>query len=464
MITMVYRMIRKTVKSNKNILQGGSVMKKEIKRKAILSGSLSLSALLFACGGAGDVTSDSPYATVTGTVTTSSTGSLSTTGIPVGNVELSFIAAVAIDNGKLVYTADDIDNNGNFNLKLKEGLDYAFILFDLNKKPKLIVRDADGNAIKINGDGSIDISVSDSDGDGNPDTVSINVSGSMSLENNPDLEDNDDDYYPDSIENLNAGGSVNPDYDEDGDGIFDGIEDKDGDGYIDGHEDSNLNDIPDVYEDDDKDGLPNYLDDSDGDGYPDHIDDDDSDGYKYEMKGMVSNVDSTAGTFTISYNGTDYNVSVTDSTVCEINDIYYTGMDCMSHLTDGAYVELKTNDDITTTTDISAVKFEIEDEDYEDHTYDSYRFEIYGIAKNIDPENGTFYLEWNGMELQVSVSAETKCEISDDNYHWGSECLTYLPENTCIELKTPDDVYNYDGTAPVTAIEFEVSDDCRVSY
>lgn len=96
------------------------------------------------------------------------------------------------------------------------------------------------------------------------------------------------------------------------------------------------------------------------------------------MKGTVSNIDTTTGTFVFTYNGTDYNVSVTDTTVCEINDTYYKGADCLSHLTDGAYIELKTNDDISTATDISAVKFEMEDEGYEDHSSDSYRFEIYG--------------------------------------------------------------------------------------
>ncbi|ACO03055.1 MAG TPA: hypothetical protein DEP48_01475 [Persephonella sp.] len=439
-------------------------MRKEFKKKAILGGSLSLSALLFACGGAGDVASDSPYATVTGTVTSaSSTGSLSTTGIDIGNVNLSFIAAVAIDNGKLVYTADDIDNNGNFNLKLKEGLDYAFILFDISKKPKLIVKDSNGNAIKINGDGSVNISLSDSDGDGIPDTASVNITGSVSLTKDSQLDDNDNDHYPDGIENINAGGSVNPDYDEDGDGIFDGIEDKDGDGYIDGHEDSNSNGIPDVYEDDDKDGLPNYLDDSDGDGYPDHIDEDDSDGYKYEMKGTVSNIDTTTGTFVFTYNGTDYNVSVTDTTVCEINDTYYKGADCLSHLTDGAYIELKTNDDISTATDISAVKFEMEDEGYEDHSSDSYRFEIYGKTKNIDLTNGTFVFDWNGTEITVSVDTNIKCEINDV-YYYGTDCLNNLADNLCIELKTSDDVYNYDGSAPITAVEFETSDDCGTSY
>ncbi len=438
-------------------------MKKGIKRKAIIGGSLSLSALLFACGGAGDVASDSPYATVTGTVgsSSSSAGSLYTAGIKVGNLDLSFIAAVAVDNGKLVYTADDIDSNGNFNLKLKEGLNYAFILFDLNKKPKLIVRDSNGNAIKINGDGYIDISLSDTDNDGIPDSVSVNISGSLNLEKDQALDDSDGDNYPDGMENINTGGSVNPDYDEDGDGIFDGIEDKDNDGYIDGHEDSNHNSIPDVYEDDDNDGLPNYLDDSDGDGYPDHIDDDDSDGYRYEMKGTVSNIDINNGTFVFSYNGTDYNVTVSDTTVCEINDVYYRGKECLNHIADGVYIELKTSNNITETTDITAVKFELEDDKYDDHSSDGYRYEIYGIAKNINTADGTFVFDWNGVQMDVSVDSSTECEINDI-YYYGSDCLSNLGENICIELKTSDDVYNYDGT-PIKAIELETSDDCGTS-
>ena len=440
-------------------------MKNSIKRKALIGGSLSLSALLFACGGAGDTTaSDSPYATVTGTVSSSSTGALSTTGIDIGNVNLSFIAAVAIDNGKIVYTADDIDDNGNFNLKLKEGLDYAFILFDISKKPKLIVKDPNGNAIKINGDGSINISVSDSDGDGTPDTASVKVSGSLTVLSDPDLDDKDGDHYPDGIETIDTGGSPNPDYDEDGDGYFDGIEDNDGDEKLDGHEDSNNNGIPDVYEDDDNDGLPNYLDDTDGDGYPDHIDEDDNDYYKYEMKGMVSTIDKEAGTFKFTYNETVYDVSVTDTTTCEINDRYYRGTDCLNHLTDGAYIELKTSDDITASTNITATKFEIEDEGYEDNYSDDYhRYEIYGTVSNIDKDKGTFVFNWsNNITFNVTVSNNTTCEIND-RYYRGPDCLSILSDNICIELKTSDDVYSGNIT-DITAIEFEISDDCQISY
>jgi hypothetical protein len=437
-------------------------MKNSIKRKAILGGSISLSALLFACGGGGDTTtSSSPYSTVTGSVSSSSTaGILSTTGIDINqNLNLSFIAAVAVDNGKLVYTADDIDNNGNFNLQLKKGLDYAFILFDDSRNPKLIVKDPNGNAFRIDGDGSVNIIISDSNGDGTPDSVSVNASGSVAVLNDPDLDDSDGDHYPDSIETINTGGTPNPDYDEDGDGYFDGIEDNDRDGVLDGYEDSNNNGIPDVYEDDDNDGLPNYLDDDDGDGYPDHIDDDDNDGYRYEMKGTVSSIDATNGTFIFSWNGTDYTVTVTDTTRCEINDMYYTGTDCLNHLTDGAYIELKTADDITSSTEITAVKFEIEDENYEDSYNDYYRYEIYGTASNIDTTNRTFVFQWNSnTTFNVTVTDTTKCEINDV-YYTGANCLNNLPDNACIELKTMDDVYSGNIT-DITAVEFETSNDC----
>ncbi|WP_456402717.1 hypothetical protein [Persephonella sp.] len=450
-------------------------MKKKIgnlKRKAIIGSSLSLSALLFACGGTGDVASDSPYATVTGTVSSasSSAGTLSTTGIDIGKVKFQFIAAVAVDNGKLVYTADDIDSNGNFNLKLKEGLEYAFILFDISKKPKLIVKDSNGNTIKINGDGSVDIQLIDEDNDGIPDKASINISGSVNLNNNPSYEDNDKDNYPDNMETVNTGGTPNPDYDEDGDGYFDGVEDNDNDSYLDGHEDSNKNGIPDVYEDDDNDGLPNYLDDEDGDGYPDHIDDDDSDYYKYEMKGNVSNItkDTTNNKFyfTFTYNNKDYTVNVTKDTVCEINDVYYSGTDCIDHLNDGDYIELKTKDDINNATEITAVKFEKEDENYDDHDdKDSYKFEVYGIIDNVDPTNKSFEFTWNGTKFNVSISDTTKCEIEMngyEKYYMGVDCLNNIQNNTCIELKTSDDIYNGNIT-DITAVEFETSDDCGVS-
>lgn len=74
-----------------------------------------------------------------------------------------------------------------------------------------------------------------------------------------------------------------------------------------------------------------------------------------------------------------------------------------------------------------------------------------------------FCFDWNGTEITVSVDTNIKCEINDV-YYYGTDCLNNLADNLCIELKTSDDVYNYDGSAPITAVEFETSDDCGTSY
>jgi len=435
-------------------------MKKGLKRKVLIGSSLSLSALLFACGGGGsssdgDTTAviTSPYATLDGTITASSntaTGALFSTAITAGNLTLAYIAAIAIEDGKLVYTADDIDDNGNFNLKLKKGLDYVFILFDEYRLPVFAVQNDSENVINVNGDGSLNIILEDTDNNGLPDSVRLSVSGDVQTKNNPQMSDdpNDDDYYPESIETIDYGGTPNPDYDEDGDGYFDGVEDNDHDGYIDGKEDSNRNGIPDVYEDDDSDGLPDYLDDSDGDGYPDHIDEDDSDNYRYEMKGTVSGIDTVNYTFGFLYNNSTYTVSITPDTVCEIYDVYYRGYECINKINDNDYIELKTSDDINQTTNISAVKFELEGDS---DSGQEYRYEVYGTITSINPENSGFTFLYAGKDYNVNVTQSTKCEINDV-YYYGTQCLDQLQPGMYIELKTFDDIYS---TTDITAVELE---------
>jgi len=433
----------------------------KLERKLLIGGSLSLSALLFACsGGGGDddtATGDTPYAVVSGTVSASSntaTGAVSTTGINVNGVDLAYIAAMGIESGKLVYTADDIDSSGNFDLNLKTGLDYAFILFNSSRNPVFFVNGTNGNAISVNSNGSITITLVDTDGDGTPDSAQVaQTEGYVSVVYNPNLQDDPDDPdpYPESIEGIDYGGTPNPDYDEDGDGYFDGIEDNDEDGYIDGKEDSNNNSIPDVYEDEDSDGLPDYLDDSDGDGYYDHIDEDDSDYYKYEIKGTVSNIDTTNYTFDFIYGNMTYTVSLTETTVCEIYDTYYTGYDCINKIKDNDYIELKTSDDINTTTNITAVKFELENySDDDSYTYTT-KYEVYGTVTQINPDNQTFQFYYNGKHYTVTVDTTTKCEYND-SYYYGINCLNNLNEGDYIELKTYDDIFQI---TDITAVEIE---------
>ncbi len=59
-----------------------------------------------------------------------------------------------------------------------------------------------------------------------------------------------------------------------------------------------------------------------------------------EMKGDVSDVDTTTNTFTL---GKTNKVTVTSNTYCEYNDVYYSGLDCLTNLQVGWYVEVKVN-------------------------------------------------------------------------------------------------------------------------
>ncbi len=423
-------------------------MKKHLSKNLAKGSSLALAALLFSCTGGGDgsdtTSGTSPYSSIAGTVTTSttSTSSISQAGVQLGGVNISYIAALALDDNRLVYTADDIDENGNFDLVLKRGLKYAFILFDENRRPIINIHGDRFNSVEVEGEGYLEIELEDSDNDGRPDNVNVDYNGSLVLVYDPDFDDGDDDSFPDNIENYNSGGSPNPDYDEDGDGIFDGIEDDDNDSIIDGKEDSNNSNIPDTYEDDDNDNLPNYMDDNDGDGYRDHIDDDDYDHYN-EFYAVVQSVDASNNTIVVSYNGMEYTVQITDNTQCEIDDRYYYGTDCFNYITAGMLVEIKTTSDFSQALEIEPKEYEIKGF-YKEALYntDTYQFKML----------------WGTKELTVKIDDNTKCEI-DDRYYYGINCfnqISNLQPDTPIEVETYYDVYNLDS---ITAVEIEKEDD-----
>jgi len=63
-----------------------------------------------------------------------------------------------------------------------------------------------------------------------------------------------------------------------------------------------------------------------------------------EVKGSVSNIDTTSGTFDVSgTDGTTVTVTVTSNTYCEYGDVHYKGSDCLTGLQDGWNVEVKLN-------------------------------------------------------------------------------------------------------------------------
>ncbi len=236
-------------------------------KRFITKGVLISSVVLFACGGGeGSDPYINPYATtVNGEITQQGTTAL---GYKVDGKDLQYISAFSKENGKLVYTSSLINPDGTFKINLKKDLKYSFVLFDSNSKPVLYVKQNSGNVFIIRGDTYIKIIIK-LNPDGTVEVADLKHDENSLFEWDDLYDDSDGDEIPDFAE-------MDPDYDEDGDGIFDGIEDKDNNSYIDGSEDTDNDMLPDpIDDDDDNDGIPDDQDeDDDNDGIPDEEDND----------------------------------------------------------------------------------------------------------------------------------------------------------------------------------------------
>ena len=164
-----------------------------------------------------------PYANVNGEVV--SVQSQAVQGVIINGKELRYITAFSYDNGMLTYSVSDIDQNGKFYLPLKRNLVYNFVIFDSQLEPVVYVSMNGNNVIHIKDDSFIRILIQLSQ------NGAITVSD-LELDENTELvydnlfDDDNNNFLPDIVEEDNDNDGM-PDYDEDGDGIFDGIEEND---------------------------------------------------------------------------------------------------------------------------------------------------------------------------------------------------------------------------------------------
>ncbi len=176
-----------------------------------------------------------PYATVNGEIIPIQ--SSTTQGLIIDNRDLSYITAFTYEGGNLYYSVSTITSDGKFNLSLKKNIIYNFVIFDSSLKPAVYVSMNSNNVIYIKDDSFIKIFLQlFQDG-------TIKVSD-LELDDNSEMyydylfEDINENLLPDIAEEDNDNDGM-PDYDEDGDGIFDGIEEDDDD---DDNEDDNNDD------------------------------------------------------------------------------------------------------------------------------------------------------------------------------------------------------------------------------
>ena len=282
-------------------------------KKKILAGSLAAAASFFiSCGGGGGGSAGnnppSPYVDIQGVVGTD----VAPQGIKAGNVELSYVVASTFVNNTPVFVSGSIDNHGKYNLKLLRDKEYAFVLYDNDLNPVVLVTKDNYNAIVIKDSVQLNIVVKDTKGDNTPDyaepVVPQNEEDKVYFEKNSEFE-----------EDYNGDGK--PDFaemDKDKNGKPDFLEDKNGNGIPDSMEDKDANGIPDSIDDKDKDHIPDGADDDDHDGIPKYIDDDED---EYNHGGEDNEGEENGGEY-----GGNQNPLAGDFIVVAWNDL---GMHCV---------------------------------------------------------------------------------------------------------------------------------------
>jgi hypothetical protein len=160
-----------------------------------------------------------------------------------------------------------------------------------------------------------------------------------------------------------------------------------------------------------------------------------------EVKGAISNLDSTAGTFSVG----DSNFYVTESTVIESDDQAAT----LQEIQDGDFVEVKFDSTQQLDGRTLAVKIELEDEDSGDGGSDGdpELTEVKGLIADFDAANKTFSL--NGYS--VTVDATTTFESGDESI---DEATFFSSDRSGAECEVKGTV---DGAA-IVAVRVELDD------
>ncbi len=159
---------------------------------------------------------------------------------------------------------------------------------------------------------------------------------------------------------------------------------------------------------------------------------------EYKIHAVVQSVDT--GSLTVSWKDSTYTVNVTDSTRCEVMDTNYWGQDCLNQIQPSMCVEIKSQEDPSTTDTLTAVEIEAKSSEKcgevaSGGNYEGMHTEVKGSVSNIDTTSGTFDVSGtDGTTVTVTVTSNTYCEYGDVHYK-GSACLTGLQDGWNVEVK-----------------------------
>ncbi len=161
----------------------------------------------------------------------------------------------------------------------------------------------------------------------------------------------------------------------------------------------------------------------------------------YEFYGTITNIDSANNSVTASWKNTNYSVSLTDATVCEVNDVNYIGAsNCIAQLQTNYCAEFKVKEDPAQNTNLTAIKIELKGQgqcegEGDEENYSSNAVERIGTVQSIDTNNNTFTID--SYSNPISVTNSTACEHYPQigQYAYGIDCLTNLQTGWKVEVK-----------------------------
>lgn len=161
----------------------------------------------------------------------------------------------------------------------------------------------------------------------------------------------------------------------------------------------------------------------------------------YKVYLTVQSVNSQNNTITGTWMGKTYTINVTQSTVCEINGVYYSGINCTAQINSNMCLEIKNNADLTGSSTLTAIKIETENPkkcymmssspppNQPVPSQPVMKLKGYVTAKGTD----TFNL--NTYNNSIQITSNTYCEYQKNVYMTGNNCFTNLQNGWFVEVK-----------------------------
>ncbi|MBI4847700.1 MAG: DUF4382 domain-containing protein [Nitrospirae bacterium] len=160
---------------------------------------------------------------------------------------------------------------------------------------------------------------------------------------------------------------------------------------------------------------------------------------EFDLHGTLTNIGT--GSITVKHMSTDFTVNLTGSTICEVNDINYSGAaNCVNALTLNSCIEVETTDDLSSTTTITATRIEAKTSSDCEGSGTGEMHQNRELRGTVTKGAADFTLDTDPATL-ITVTDNTVCKYTQSqgmgmmNMSQGAVCFNDLQTGWTVEVK-----------------------------